>query len=322
MKILVVGTGRMGAFRAGQVRARGHEAIVASRDGSRGVPLEEALAGDLDGAIVSSATSDHPAHILACAEHGLAVLSEKPIALTLGDTRAVLERVAALGVSLSVSFQRRFDPGFAAARVAIAEGSVGTLYLIRLISHDHEPSPEHYIPTSGGIFRDLHVHDFDIARWLTGTEVGHVYPCATVRKWSRFAAHSDVDTAAVVMTMADGLPVLLSGTRHSPHGYDFRAEVFGSDDSLTVGLGPRTPIHAVEPDGPALPSNPWRGFLDRFGAAFEAELDAWLAFVSGAGENPCAGEEAHAALRVAVACDRALRAGVPVRVEEVLDDAA
>ena len=312
----------MGAFRAEQLRARGHDVVVSSRDPARGLAVEEALAEELDAAVVSSATSEHPGHILACADRGLPTLSEKPIALTVGETRRVLDRVSSLGVELQVSFQRRFDPAFAAARAAIADGSVGTLYLIRLTSHDHEPSPEHFIPTSGGIFRDLHVHDFDIVRWLTGTEVVHVYPCATVRKWSRFAAHHDFDTAAVVMTMADGLPVLLSGTRHSPHGYDFRAEIFGSGDSLTVGLTDRTPVHGVEEDGPSLPSDPWHGFLDRFGAAFEAELDAWLAAVSGGAANPCPGEEAYAALRVAAACDRAARAGVPVRVEEVLDDAA
>jgi myo-inositol 2-dehydrogenase/D-chiro-inositol 1-dehydrogenase len=279
------------------------------------------LAEDLDAAVVSSSTDQHPAHIRAFVERGVPVLSEKPIALTLRETRETLDRVERAGGTLQVSFQRRFDPGFAAARNAVAAGAVGTLYLIRLVSHDHEPSPEHYIPTSGGIFRDLHVHDFDIARWLTGTEVEEVYPKMSVRKWGRFARHDDADTAAVLMTMADGLPVLLSGTRHSPHGYDFRAEVFGSGDSLAVGFGPRTPIREVDGGG-RLPLDPWRGFLDRFGAAFEAEFDAWLQVVTGGRQNPCPGALAHRALRVAVACDRAARERRPVRVEEVSDDAA
>jgi len=312
----------MGAFRAEQVRSRSHEPLIASSDPARGSPLEELLDEHVDAAIVSSSTADHPAHIAACVERGLPVLSEKPIALTLRETSETLDRVRAAGGMLQVSFQRRFDPGFAAARAAVEDGSLGTLYVIRLNSHDHEPSPEHYIPTSGGIFRDLHVHDFDIARWLTGTEVMAVYTAITVRKWERFAHHGDADTAAVLMTMADGLPVLLSGTRHSPHGYDFRAELFGSDDSVAVGLGPRTPIRSLEPGGPQLPDDPWRGFLDRFGAAFEAEFDAWLEVVAGARANPCPGEEALEALRVAVACDRSAREGVPVRVEEVTDDAA
>jgi myo-inositol 2-dehydrogenase/D-chiro-inositol 1-dehydrogenase len=321
VRIAVVGTGRMGAFRAEQVRARGHDAVVVSRDPARGLPLNDVLAEELDAAVVSSSTDQHPEHIVACAERGLPVLSEKPIALTLLETRETLDRVEQARGTLQVSFQRRFDPGFAAARDAVDNGSIGTLYLIRLVSHDHEPSPEHYIPTSGGIFRDLHVHDFDIARWLTGMEVAEVYASVSVRKWERFARHDDADTAAVLMTMADGLPVLLSGTRHSPHGYDFRAELFGSDDSLAVGLGPRTPLRALDAGG-SLSHDPWQGFLDRFRAAFEAEFDAWLELVAGERGNPCPGEEAHRALRVAVACDRAARERRPLRVEEVTEDAA
>ena len=321
MRIAVVGTGRMGAFRAEQVRARGHEPVVASRDRSRGRALQEVLAEELDGAVVSSSTDKHPEHIVAFVERGVPILSEKPIALTLRETRDTLDRVSDADGTLQVSFQRRFDPGFAAAREAVESGSVGTLYLIRLNSHDHEPSPERFIPTSGGIFRDLHVHDFDIARWLTGTDVAEVYPVASVRKWERFAQHGDADTAAVLITMDDGLPVLLSGTRHSPHGYDFRAELFGSDDSLAVGLDERTPIRPLDGDG-SVPQDPWRGFLDRFGAAFEAEFDAWLQLVTGVRANPCPGEEAYHALRVAVACDLGARERRPVRLEEVTDDGA
>jgi myo-inositol 2-dehydrogenase/D-chiro-inositol 1-dehydrogenase len=322
MRVAVVGTGRMGAFRAEQLRARGHEPVVASRDSSRGQPLRDVLAGDVAAAVVSSSTDQHPEHIVACADRGLPILSEKPIALTLRETGETLERVAAAGGTLQVSFQRRFDPGFAAARSAVADGSIGTLYLIRLNSHDHEPSPEHYIPTSGGIFRDLHVHDFDIARWLSGAEVADVCSTVAVRKWERFGRHGDADTAAALLTMEDGLPVLLSGTRHSPYGYDFRAELFGSEDSVAVGLGDRTPIRSLEPDGPQLPAAPWRGFLDRFGRAFEAELDAWLRVVAGEQQNPCPGAEAYEALRIAVACDISVRERRIVRLEEVHEDAA
>jgi myo-inositol 2-dehydrogenase/D-chiro-inositol 1-dehydrogenase len=311
----------MGAFRAQQVRSRGHEAVVASRTPSRGRLLVEVLQdAGLDAAIVSNPTQHHPACVAACVERGLPVLCEKPIALTLRETRETLDRVKEAGGTLQVSFQRRFDPGFAAARAAVADGSIGTLYVIRLNSHDHEPSPREYIPTSGGIFRDLHVHDFDIARWLSGTEVSDVYARTTVRKWQRFAENDDADTAAVLMTMSDGVPVLLSGTRHGPHGYDFRGELFGSADSIAVGLDSRTPIRSLEADGPKLPADPWRGFLDRFAAAFEAEFDAWLEVVAGKRPNPCPGEESLYALRVAIACDRSAREGRPLRLEEVTDD--
>jgi myo-inositol 2-dehydrogenase/D-chiro-inositol 1-dehydrogenase len=321
MRIVVVGSGRMGTFRAEQVRARGHEPVIASGTPSRGRLLVEVLEEEhLDAAVVSNSTQHHPGCVAACIDRGLPVLCEKPIALTLRETRKTLDLVQAAAGTLQVSFQRRFDPGFAAAQTAVANGSLGTLYLIRLNSHDHEPSPEEYIPTSGGIFRDLHVHDFDITRWLTGSEVEEVYARTTVRKWQRFAENDDADTAAVLMTMSEGVPVLLSGTRHGPHGYDFRGELFGSSDSIAVGLDSRTPIRSLEADGPELPADPWRGFLDRFGAAFEAEFDAWVQVVAGERENPCPGEESLEALRVAIACDRSAREGRPVRVEEVSDD--
>ncbi len=320
MRVAVIGTGRMGGFRAEQLRRRGHEVLVASREPERGRPLEEVLGEELDAAVVSSETSRHPEDIAAVTARGLPMLSEKPIALTLRETRETLDRVDDAGGTLQVSFQRRFDPGFSAARDAVAEDALGTLYLLRLNSHDHEPSPGRYIPTSGGIFKDLHVHDFDIARWLTGSEVEEVYAVGAVRRWERFGRYGDVDTAAVLLTMEGGLPVLLSGTRHDPHGYDFRAELFGSDDSLAVGLGPRTPIHSVEDDGPSLPDDPYRGFLDRFSAAFEAEIDVWLRVVGGEEPNPCPGDEALEALRVAIACDRSRAEKRPVRMEEVAGD--
>jgi myo-inositol 2-dehydrogenase/D-chiro-inositol 1-dehydrogenase len=294
---------------------------VASRDAGRGRPVEEVLEQELDGVVISSSTGRHPDDIGASAERGFPMLCEKPLSLTLSDTRRTLDVVSATGATLQVAFQRRFDPGFVAAREAVRDGSLGAIYLVRLNSHDHEPSPERYIPTSGGIFRDLNVHDFDLVRWLTGLEVAEVYAVGAVRKWERFGRYGDVDTAAVLLTMDDGLPVLVSGARHDPRGYDFRAEVYGSEDSLAVGLGARTPIRSVEADGPPPSKDPYRGFLDRFSAAFEAELDAWLEVVAGRAQNPCPGETALEALRVAIACDRSRAEHKPVRVAEVGDDA-
>ncbi len=334
MRIAVLGTGRMGAFRA-EWLARHPEVdsvVVGSRDPARaqdvarpirsdGGSIEDVLASPLDAAVISSSTGEHAGQIAACAELGLTMLCEKPIALTLHETRRAIETADAAGATLQVSFQRRFDPGFAEARRLVEDGTLGTLYCVRLNSHDHEPSPERYVPTSGGIFRDLHVHDFDIARWLTGSEVARVYATGAVRKWERFARHGDVDTAAIVLSMADGLPVLVSGTRHDPRGYDFRAELFGSDDSIAVGLDERTPLRSVEATGPRLGADPYDGFLDRFAGAFAAEMRVFLDVVRGRRANPCPGAEALEALRVAVACDRSLGEGRPVALEEVLDDA-
>ena len=318
MRVAVLGTGRIGAFRAQWLRARPdvEEVLVGSL---RAGTVESVLDASPDAVVISSATPDHAAQIRACAERSLPMLCEKPIALTLRETRAAL---AAGGELLQVSFQRRFDPGFAEARRLVAEGELGTLYSVRMCAFDHEPSPEHFIPGSGGIFRDLHIHDFDVARWLTGTEVERVYAVGAVRQWERFARHGDVDTSTILLTMADGLPVTIAGSRHDPRGQDLRLEVLASEDSIAVGLDTRTPLRSVEADAPALGTRPYEGFLDRFAAAFDAELRAWLEFARGERANPCPGGEALHALRVAVACDRSRSEGRVVALSEIGDDDA
>jgi len=317
VRIAVLGTGRMGTFRAAWLRAQPDvdDVVVGS---IRAGTVEAALDSAPDGVVIASATPDHVAQIHACAERGLPMLCEKPIALTLAETRAALD---VAGDRIQVAFERRFDPGFAEARRLVAEGALGTLYSVRMVSFDHEPSPEHFIPGSGGIFRDMHIHDFDTARWLTGREVEQAYAVGTVRRWERFAKYGDADTSAIVLTMDDGLPVVVSGSRHDPRGYDCRAELLGSDDSVAVGLNARTPLRAVDPTAPTPPSDPYTAFLDRYAAAFEGELRAWLEFVRGERENPCPGDAAWHALRVAVACDRSRATGRPVVVASVTDGA-
>jgi myo-inositol 2-dehydrogenase/D-chiro-inositol 1-dehydrogenase len=332
MRIGVLGTGRIGSYRAMWFGAHPEveQVLVGSREAARarglaervgGVALsyEEVLDSAPDGVVISTATCDHAPLVAACAERGLPIFCEKPVAPTLAETEATLAAVERAGVVMQVAFQRRLDPGWRATRELVEGGGLGVLYSIHITSHDHEPSPPEYIPTSGGIFRDLHVHDFDIARWVTGEQVESVYALGAVRHWQRFAEHGDVDTSAVVLTMETGLPVLVSGARHDPRGYDCRAEIFGSEDSVAVGWDARTPLRSLEPGAAPPGPDPYRGFLDRFEAAFRAEMDAFLDLVAGRGENPCPGSASLEALRVAIACDASRAEGRPVRVREVSD---
>ncbi len=327
MKVAVLGTGRMGAYRAESLarrpdvervlvgsRAAERARAVADRIGGEAGTYEETLEREPDAVVISTATPEHPPLVRECARRGLPMLCEKPIALTLDETAGAVAAAERAGVELQLSFQRRFDPGWRKAKRLLDEGELGVLYSLRVSSHDHEPSPERYIPTSGGIFRDLHVHDFDIVRWFTGQDVERVYAVGAVRAWERFAAHGDVDTAAALLVLDDGLPVLLSGTRHNPRGYDFRAEIFASKESLAVGLDRRTPLRSAEAGADPPRGEPYRGFLDRFAAAFEAELDAFVALVAGRGKNECPGRESLAALRVALACERSRAEARPVAV--------
>lgn len=284
--------------------------------GGRGGTIDEVLDEELDALVISTATAEHPAQVAAGAERRLPMLCEKPISIDLGDTEGTIEVVNKAGVELQIAFMRRFDAGFRRARELISAGTAGTLYSLRMCAHDHEPAEERYIATSGGIFCDLHVHDFDMARWLTGREVKEVFATGAVRAWEAYGRQNDVDTSAMVLTMDDGLPVVITGARHDPIGYDFRAEILGSGDSIVVGMDGRTPLHSVQPGAPPPPADPYRGFLDRFRDAFIAETAAFVDLAHGRGPNPCPPEVALSALRVAVACDRSWRERRVVGVEE------
>jgi myo-inositol 2-dehydrogenase / D-chiro-inositol 1-dehydrogenase len=292
---------------------------LAEAIGGRGGTIDQVLNEELDALVISTVTAEHPEHVAAGAERGLPMLCEKPISIDVADTEATIELVRKAGVELQIAFMRRFDAGFRRARDLVAAGTVGTLYSLRMCAHDHEPADERYIATSGGIFVDLHVHDFDMARWLTGREVREVFATGTVRAWEAYGRQGDVDTSAMVLTMDDGLPVVVTGARHDPIGYDFRAEILGSGDSIVVGVDARSPVHSVQPDAPPPPVNPYRGFLDRFQQAFVDETAAFIDLVLGRGPNLCPPEEALSALRVAVACEMSWRERRPVELAEAAD---
>jgi myo-inositol 2-dehydrogenase / D-chiro-inositol 1-dehydrogenase len=216
-------------------------------------------------------------------------------------TRAALAEVTAAGTVLQVGFQRRFDPGYAAARAAVAAGELGRLYTVRMVGSDREPPPESYLPTSGGIFRDLHIHDFDAVRWVTGREVVEVHAVGANRESPAFGRYGDVDTTAVLLRLDDGTLVTLTGSRYNAAGYDIRMELAGSGGALAVGLDDRTPLRSMQPGVTWPADRAYTGFLDRFAAAYVAELHAFLDTARGRRANPCGGQEALAALYVAEA---------------------
>src|SRR5262249_2643958 len=150
------------------------------------MPIADALEAPLDAAVVSTPTATHGELLERLVQRGIPVLCEKPLAVSVAESRRLAELIDRSTVAVQLAFQRRHDPHYRAARDAIMSGEMGTLYSLRLAAHDAEPSPEHYIPTSGGIFRDLHVHDFDLARWLTREEVVEVFAIGSVRHWERF----------------------------------------------------------------------------------------------------------------------------------------
>jgi myo-inositol 2-dehydrogenase/D-chiro-inositol 1-dehydrogenase len=249
------------------------------------------------------------------------IFCEKPLAPALAESAALVEEIEAAGIPFQLGFQRRFDPAYREARRLVTSGELGRIYAVRLAGHDPEPPHEAYIPQSGGIFRDFSVHDFDVLRFLTGHEVEEVYADGGVLGFEVFARYDDVDTAVATLRLDDGALAVLTVARHDPLGYDIRTELFGSRDSVSVGLGPRTPIRSLEPGVPPPAGPAWQAFPDRFTDAYRAELAAFVRLAAGEGSSACTARDGLEAMRIAVAATRSLRQHRPVRVAEVVDDA-
>jgi len=331
MRIGLAGVGRIGAFHAETLRqlAEVEALLVADADAGRArqvadklgvtaVPDAAALlAAGIDGLVIAAATDAHAALIVAGVDAGVPVFCEKPVAHDLAGTLAVLDRLAASDVPVQIGFQRRFDAGYAAAREALQAGRLGWLHTVRAGTLDPAPPPPEYVAASGGLYRDMLVHDFDAIRWVTGREVVEVYATGGNRGAAFFAAAGDVDTGAVLLTLDDGTLAQVAGTRYNPAGYDVRLELLGSADSLSVGLDDRLPLRSAEP-GVSFPAGPaYPNFMERFRPAYARELAAFTDVAAGRAPSPCTVQDALAATLVAEACELSRREHRPVRLDEV-----
>jgi myo-inositol 2-dehydrogenase/D-chiro-inositol 1-dehydrogenase len=330
MRVGLIGAGRIGALHARLLRGLDDidEVLIADVDASRAaalaadtgatpLPDPTSLIGAADGVVIAAATSAHGALIRESLAAGVPTYCEKPLGESLEDAIALAGEIEASGVPFQLGFQRRFDAGYREARRLVATGELGTVYAFRLAGHDPAPPHEAYIPTSGGLFNDFSVHDFDVIRWLLGREVAEVYSMGAVRGFPVFATYGDVDTAVATLRMDDGTLGVMTVARHDPLGYDIRAELFGSRDSVSVGLGPHTPMRSVEPGVPAPAGPAWPDFLVRFEDAYRDELAAFVSLAQGAIESPCTARDGVESLRVAAAANLSMAEHRPVRLDEI-----
>jgi myo-inositol 2-dehydrogenase/D-chiro-inositol 1-dehydrogenase len=291
---------------------------VADELGVRAVATpEELLEAGVDALVIATSTPSHAPLLQLAAASAVAAFCEKPVALdltTLDRVRAAVDRA---GIVAQVGFQRRFDPGYRAARDAVATGSVGKILVMRAATHDPVPPPAEYIAASGGIFCDLHIHDFDAIRFVSGEEVTQVYADGAGLDAPWVGELDDVDVAAAVLHLSGGGLVIVSGTRRDPLGYDVRLEVFGTGDSIVVGQDARSPIRSVEPDARPQRGSAYRDFWDRFEPAYRNELAAFVETVRTGALSPCSLEEARSALAIALAAELSLTESRPVPIEEV-----
>ncbi|MGF6755079.1 Gfo/Idh/MocA family protein [Paraburkholderia sp. GAS42] len=325
MKALIVGSGEMAVIRLKGLREAGIETTVVSRspdfakrlelpDLVKVRPIQEIDNVDANLVFVCSATADHERDLDAVVDRGVPLLCEKPIAASVMEASALARRAKAAGTPFYVAFMRRFDAGFRQLHQYVADGKAGTLYHLRGAHYDRHAKGRDFIASSGGHFRDLLVHDIDIALWLTRQRVKECYGWGSVRISKDYADFEDCDVASIMLTFEDGLTASIQSTRAQPLGHDVRFEVVGSEGAFCTGIDDRTPLLDCEPRDPGLNVNPPPHFSVRFADAFTTETREFIDFATGkrVSFGGCTADEAISALEVAEACDRSWRTKRPV----------
>ncbi|MFW0784124.1 Gfo/Idh/MocA family oxidoreductase [Gordonia sp. CPCC 206044] len=332
LTIGIIGLGRIGGFHAdtlsglpdvdGLIVADANPAAVDATTGriptARAVRDADAvLTAGVDAVVIASATPTHAALIEKSVGAGLPTFCEKPIALSVADSAELVRRIRDVDVPVQIGYNRRFDPAMAAARAAVAAGELGFVTTVRSTTLDPAPPPAAYVAASGGIFRDCAVHDFDTVRWVLDDEVVEVHAVGGNQGDPSFVDAGDVDSASVLLTFASGTIGVVSVTRYNGRGYDCRLEVHGSDDSVVAGWDDHTPVRNTQP-GSTFPVGPaHRFFMDRFAAAYRAELSAFCAVAAGHATSPCSVHDALEVALIAEAATRSVEHHRPVRIDEI-----
>jgi myo-inositol 2-dehydrogenase/D-chiro-inositol 1-dehydrogenase len=332
LRVGVLGIGRIGKLHAELVAERVPGAALAavydlSTDAARSVgerlgarverSAEELLAADdIDAVAICTSTDNHVDAIVAAARAGKAILCEKPVSLELAGVDRALAAVEESGVFFQVGFNRRFDPAHQSVREAILSGTIGEVHLVRISSRDPEPPPVEYARHSGGIFLDMTVHDFDMARYVTDSEVTEVFAHGAVRILPELAEVGDVDTAVVVLVHENGAITTIDNSRQAVYGYDQRVEAFGSA-GMAASENPLVHTGSIRTgEGTRLTTIPYF-FLERYVASFTREWEAFVLALREAQPSPVGVRDARAPLEIGLAAVRSQRENRPVRIEEV-----
>jgi myo-inositol 2-dehydrogenase/D-chiro-inositol 1-dehydrogenase len=331
LSITVIGAGRIGQIHAANLAARAADKTdvrlagicdampeaaerLATRLGAPVVSLDEALEGRGSNAVlIASPTDTHSDFIERAAKAGKAIFCEKPVDMSADRIEGVLKAVEAAGVPLFIGFNRRFDPNFASLRARIAEGRIGEVELVTILSRDPTPPPVSYIERSGGLFRDMMIHDFDMARFLLGEEPVEVHAVGSALVDPEIGQAGDVDTAAVLLKTGSGKICQISNSRRATYGYDQRIEVHGSLGLLRAGNQHETTVELATSAG--FTADPVQNFfLERYAQAYRLQLDAFVACARGEAAPSPDGFDGLMAQRLADAATTAAQSGQPVRL--------
>jgi myo-inositol 2-dehydrogenase/D-chiro-inositol 1-dehydrogenase len=327
VRVALIGAGRIGQRHAATLASaipRADLAVIADVHG----PSAEALAGrvrceswtadpatvladpSIDAIVIASSTDSHAPLIVGAAEAGKQIFCEKPIALDLEATDRALDAVDRASVRLQMGFQRRFDKAYATAKALIDEGALGRIEAIRDTMRDPGPAPRAYLETSGGLYRDMTIHNFDCVRWMMNAEVTELFAMGSAIVDPLFQELGDIDTSVISLRFAGDALGVIDNSRRSGFGYDVRTEVFGSEGALMIGYSRDTPMLRL--DGKGIHSDHIHWFLERFDQAYIDELKVFADSIVEDTPPPVDGNDARAAMALAYAAEASRRENAPV----------
>ena len=327
--------GLLGAGRIGQV----HAAVVAAHEGSKLAAIsdvyapaaeelaakyhaqvrssDEIIADDaINAVLIATSTDTHSDLIEAATQAGKAVMCEKPVDLSLERARACLKAVSATGRPVMIGFNRRFDPSFAAIRDSLAAGQIGKAELLSVTSFDPAPPPVEYIKVSGGMFRDMMIHDFDMTNFIMGETPVSISASGACLVDPEIGRAGDIDTAVVTLSYADGKLAVIKNSRRAAYGYDQRLELLGADGLLQAQNMLENTVVKSTGQG-VISAKPTYFFIERYMPAYKAEWAAFVAAVQEGNDMPVSLQDGVQALAMAEAAQRSFDSSRPVRLADV-----
>jgi len=333
LNIGIIGAGRIGKVHAETIAFRVPEANAAAitdlnqsaaeEVASRcGIPVVAASADqifddpDIDAVLICSSTNTHADLTIQAARARKHIFCEKPIDHSLAKIDAALEAVAQAGVKLQIGFNRRFDPNFARVRQAVETGEIGSPRLLHIISRDPAPPPVSYVKVSGGLFLDMTIHDFDMARYLVGDEVEEIYTAGGVMVDPAIGEAGDIDTALIVLKFRNGVIGTIDNCRQAAYGYDQRAEILGSLGKIATKNC--YPNQATISTGQAVSRDlPLNFFMDRYTESFSREIRAFVQAIVEDKPTPVTGMDGRIPVVMGLAARKSFDESRPVRLDEI-----
>ncbi|MFC2115627.1 inositol 2-dehydrogenase [Bacteroidota bacterium] len=272
---------------------------------------------DIDAVVICSPTDTHAKYTIEAAEAGKHIFCEKPLDLSLDTIRRVLDVIEQTNVKLMIGFNRRFDPNFAKVQQMVRDGKIGEPHILKITSRDPSPPPAEYVAVSGGMFLDMTIHDFDMAKFVVGSEVTEVYAKANVLVDPAIGEAGDVDTAVTILYFENGAIATIDNSRKAVFGYDQRLEVFGSEGMVKIDNNNHDTHSYYNKEGSHGPL-PLDFFMDRYVQSYANEIDAFIQAVLNDEKVPVPGIDGLTSVAIGLAAKKSVAENRPVRMDEIL----